>query len=923
MRRTAILGCLAAVLGALALPSAAAAQRPKFDVLVFSKTAGFRHDSIPTGVDRIRQLGAANRFRVEATEDATAFRANNLRQYEAVVFLSTTGDVLNAAQQRAFENYIQDGGGFVGIHAAADTEYDWPFYGRLVGAYFKSHPAIQQATIKVADRDHPSTSHLPERWVRTDEWYDYQTNPRGDVHVLATLDETTYQGANFGPDHPIAWCHPFEGGRSWYTGGGHTRESFGEPAFQQHILGGIRWAAGDVSGDCDATRNASFQKVPLTFKVGEPMALEVLPDGRVLHSDRKGRVYLYDDETGINKLINTIPVYRHDEEGLQALAVDPNFQQNRWVYLYYSPPSNSPVDDPSTPDVNEGDAPLEGTPADWARFRGIARLSRVKLAGGRLDMDTEQRILDVPMDQGICCHVGGQIQFDGQGNLYLSTGDDTNPFQSQGYSPIDERPTRNPAFDAQRTSANTNDLRGKVLRVRPKAGGGYEIPAGNLFPAGAPKTRPEIYLMGLRNPFRIAVNPENGDLYVGDYSPDAGEADPERGPAGQGKWFVARGPGNYGWPYCATDEMPYIDGQFVPGDAPDNPGFESSGVPFDCDSPVNESPNNTGLRELPTVKHPDVWYGYAPSAQFPELGTGGVGPMGGPAYQFRRNLNSRIKWPQYYDGVPLFYEWTRDYIKEMRLDGAGSLFKINPVAPLVRENNPMDIEFGPDGALYTLEYGDGFFVENEDAQVARIDFVRGNRTPTVTIAANETNSVEAPLEVEFTSTASDPDGDRLTYEWDFDADGEVDSTEPNPTFTYTETGVFDATLRVTDSTGRMAPASIEIVVGNQIPVVTFVTPTPETPFQFGDTVEYEVEIQDDQPVDCSEVRVFYLLGHNEHSHQISDTTGCSGQITASVGDHGGQTNLFAVFGAEYRDPGVNGEGRLTGTTEVVLRPTSP
>jgi cytochrome c len=922
MRKAAILAGLVAVMGAVfALPSVAtAAPKPKFNVLVFSKTAGFRHDSIPTGVERIRQLGAANNFAVDATEDASEFRNNRLNEYDVVVFLSTTGDVLNNAQQRAFERFVSRGGGFVGIHAAADTEYDWPFYGGLVGAYFKSHPAIQEATVKVADKVHPSTRHLPDRWVRTDEWYDYQANPRGDVHVLATLDETTYDGATMGADHPIAWCHTFEGGRSWYTGGGHTTESFGEPAFAQHILGGIRWAAGDVAGDCGATQDASFQKVPLTFKVGEPMALEVLPDGRVLHSDRKGRIYLYDDDTGINKLINTIDVYRHDEEGLQALAVDPNFRQNRWVYLYYSPPSDSPVDDPSTPE-NEGDAPFEGTEEDWERFRGIARLSRFKLRGGELDLDSEQRILDVPMDQGICCHVGGQIQFDSQGNLYLSTGDDTNPFQSNGYTPIDERPERNPAFDAQRTSANTNDLRGKVLRIRPKAGGGYEIPAGNLYPQGAPRTRPEIYLMGLRNPFRIAVNRENGDLYVADYSPDAGEADPERGPAGQGKWFVARGPGNYGWPYCATDELPYIDGQFVPGPEPDNPGFVSSGVPFDCDDPVNESPHNTGLRELPEVEHPDVWYSYSASAEFPELGTGGIGPMAGPAYDFRRNNSSRIKWPQYYDGVPLFYEWTRDYIKEFRLDGGGNVFKINPVAPLLRENNPMDIEFGPDGALYTLEYGDGFFVENEDAQVARIDYVRGNRTPTVTVSATPTNAIEPPLEVQFTSDASDPDGDRITYEWDFDADGTVDSTEPNPTFTYTETGVFDATLKVTDRTGRSAPASVEIVVGNQIPVVTFVQPTPDTPFQFGDTVEYEVQIEDDQPVDCSRVTVHYLLGHNDHSHDISQTTGCTGQLTADVGDHGGATNLFAVFGAEYEDPGVDGEGSLTGTAEVVLRPS--
>jgi hypothetical protein len=427
--------------------------------------------------------------------------------------------------------------------------------------------------------------------------------------------------------------------------------------------------------------------------------------------------------------------------------------------------------------------------------------------------------------------------------------------------------------------------------------------------------------MGLRNPFRISVNPENGDLYVGDYSPDAGAADPARGPAGQGKWFIARGPGNYGWPYCATDELPYIDGQYVPGDAPDNPGFVSSGRAFNCDRPVNESPNNTGLRELPPVEHPDVWYGYARSSMFPELETGGVGPMAGPAYHFNQRSTSPFKWPEYYDDVPLFYEWTRDYVKEFRLDSSGNVFKINPVVPLLRLNNPMDMEFGPDGALYTLEYGDGFFVENEDAQLARIDFVRGNRSPSVTIEASDIQADEPPLEVEFTSNASDPDGDRLTYEWDFDADGTVDSTEANPEFTFTEVGVFDATLKVTDATGRSAATSIEIVVGNRYPIVEFVRPVEGQPFQFGDEVEFEVRVTDDQPVDCSRVRVFYLLGHNEHSHQLSDTTGCTGTIEADVGDHGGEANLFAVFGAEYEDDGVNGEGQLTGTDEVVLRPT--
>jgi type 1 glutamine amidotransferase len=227
-----------------------AKPKPRAQVLVFSKTAGFRHDSIPAGIAAIRSLGRANRFSVSATEDAKAFTPKRLDGIDAVVFLNTTGDVLAPRQQRAFRAYIRHGGGWVGIHSAADTEYGWPFYGRLLGAYFQSHPAIQPATIDVVDRSHPSTRYLPPQWMRTDEWYNFRSDPRGAVHVLATIDESTYSGGTMGADHPIAWCHPFKGGRAWYTAGGHTIESYSEPLFRRHLLGGILWAAGMAKGDC-------------------------------------------------------------------------------------------------------------------------------------------------------------------------------------------------------------------------------------------------------------------------------------------------------------------------------------------------------------------------------------------------------------------------------------------------------------------------------------------------------------------------------------------------------------------------------------------------------------------------------------------------------------------------------------------------
>jgi cytochrome c len=688
---------------------------------------------------------------------------------------------------------------------------------------------------------------------------------------------------------------------------------------------------------------SQFEKVTLNDRPGEPMSLAVLPDRRVLHTARTGEVRIYDPRTGLNDVAAQVEVYQHDEEGLQGIAVDPNFDDNHWIYLYYSPPGNTPVDDPSTPQVNEGDAPFDGTAADFAAFRGNLRLSRFKLKGDELDLATEQKIIDVPVDRGICCHVGGQIDFDGQGNLYLSTGDDTNPFFSDGYVPIDERASRNPAFDAQRSAANTNDLRGKLLRIRPRTNGGYTVPGGNLFKPGTPKTKPEIYAMGLRNPFRFAVNRVNGDVYMGDYSPDAPTPNPLRGPAGHGRWMIIDRPGNYGWPYCVTPDLPYNEFDFDSG--------QSEG-PFNCTRPENDSPHNTGQRFLPAVVQPDVWYSYpdADEGLFPELlnvrGGDGIGPAGGPAYQFDRDNPSVFKWPRYYNGQPLFYEWTRDYIKEFRLNrpNGNRLADIRHVAvpagadhpapvPPGGVDNPMDMEFGPDGVLYVLEYGDGFFSENPEAQLAKFNFVRGNRTPIPKVAvvspAGPTNPLTGlpPLTVGFSSAGTtDPDGDRISYAWDFDSDGSVDSREPNPTFTYEEPGHFDATLRVTDTTGRSAAASIEVIVGNTPPVVELTVSTPGgAAFQFGQTISFSVAVTDDADVDCSKVSVAYVLGHDQHGHPLSSTAGCTGTIQTFVDSgHAGAGNLRGVFVASYTDkPMDEGVPPLSDSDEVTLTPGLP
>ncbi len=659
--------------------------------------------------------------------------------------------------------------------------------------------------------------------------------------------------------------------------------------------------------------DSNFQKVTLNDFPGEPISLAVLPDNRVLHTARTGEVRIHDPRTGLNVLAADVPVYEHDEEGLQGIAIDPDFRRNNWVYLYYSPPLDTPVDDPSTPDVNEGDAPTTGTAADFAPFKGFLRLSRFKLVGNTLALNTEQQIIDVATDRGICCHVGGQIDFDGKGNLYLSTGDDTNPFESDGYVPIDERADRNPAFDAQRTAANTNDLRGKLLRIRVKSGGGYTVPSGNLFRPGTPKTRPEIYAMGLRNPFRFAVDRKterrlHGRLLAGRRRARprarAGRSralDAHR-PSGQLRLAVLRRPGtavrrlrlrhrHVGRPVRLPPAGQRVAAQHRPH--PAAAGRRS-----------RRSPTRTARR-----RSSRSW------------ATGGIGPMAGPAYDYDRRNRSRIKWPEYYDGKPLFYEWTRDYVKELLLDRHGEVRDIRPVLSSLVFDNPMDMEFGPDGALYVLEYGDGFFAENPDAQLSRFDFVRGNRTPIPAVSASPLAGL-APLTVTFSSAGTaDPDGDALSYAWDFDADGTVDSTEPNPTYTYTANGAYRPTLKVTDSTGRSASAEIPFVVGPIAPVVEFVTPVDGQPFEFGQQVAFEVSVLDDEPVDCSRVTVQYILGHDEHGHPITTATGCTGTITTTIPGHGPGDDLAAVFVATYTDaPSDPGTPPQTGTAEVVLFP---
>ncbi|MDG4863179.1 PQQ-dependent sugar dehydrogenase [Streptomyces sp. T-3] len=670
------------------------------------------------------------------------------------------------------------------------------------------------------------------------------------------------------------------------------------------LLAGATLAFTPGAGAAEAPVGASaaaedFQQVTLAKgeeEVGEPMTLAVLPDRKVLHTSRDGELRIT-DANGTTKLAGKLNVYSHDEEGLQGVGVDPKFSENRFIYLYYAPPLNTPA----------GDAPNEGTADTFKPYDGVNRLSRFVLKeDGTLDNASEKQILDVPASRGICCHVGGDIDFDKDGNLYLSTGDDSNPFASDGFTPIDERAGRNPAYDAQRGAANTNDLRGKILRIKVNADGSYAIPSGNLFAPGTEKTRPEIYAMGFRNPFRMSVDKPTGIVYVGDYGPDAGAANPSRGPAGQVEFARVTKPGNYGWPYCTGKNDAYVDYDFATG---------TSGAKFDCAAPKNTSPHNTGLTDLPPAQ--EAWIPYD-GGSVPEFGSGSESPMAGPVYRYDAASTSPAKFPEAYDGDFFAGEFGRRWIKRIEHSADGAVQSINPFP--WTGTQVMDMEFGPDGALYVLDYGTAWFGGDEHSALYRIENATDGHSPVVEASANK-NSGQAPLRVGFTSKATDADGGTLTYSWKFGDGGTA--TGANPTYTYKKNGTYTATVTVKDTTGRTGSADVHVVVGNTAPKVTLELPGDGQLFTFGDKIPFKVKVTDpeDGVIDCTKVKVTHILGHDSHGHPVTSANGCEGTLqTSADGEHDPNANIFGVFDAEYTDKGAGGQPALTTHDQNVVQP---
>ncbi|WP_424530435.1 ThuA domain-containing protein [Sphaerisporangium viridialbum] len=1015
----------ALTLGMATLPAAAAPTKPgdpahaqhsdpaqaadtSVNVLVFHGPAAKQDDPVERAAAAVKDLGKTSGFGVDVSQDPAVFTSENLARYRGVVFLSAKGVTLNAAQEAAFQTFIRDGGGFVGVHDAVRAQPDSAWFTDLVGTRpagsippaekvveirvsgenppsegkaqlidgnnntkwltrvntgwaevrpekpvvvahyaltsandydgrdpknwtlkgsqdgqtwvdldkrsnetfpqrfqtrefkFENSTAylwyklditansgepltqlaelrlfgpqagpppeteVQEAQVDFTDRQHPANEGMPLTVKRSDQWMNWAPNPLGKVHTVAQLEERFYKaGLNGnGPFHPISWCRDYDGGRSFYTGMGGTEASYtSDKQFQGHLGGAIKWAAGLVRGDCQATIASNYVTERLTTtnksgqldQIGEPHGLTVAPDGKVFYVGRAacptgaipswndpkvglgcGTIHQWDPKTKQVKLLTTLAVMGNrgsgdelvkNEEGLLGIVPDPKFQQNGWIYVYWMP--HESIDR----DLRIGK-------------RTISRFT-YDLKTETIDQATRKDLLQWDTQIHSCCHSGGGMTFDNEGNLYVGSGDNNSSGGAgAGYAGNNwTQDYKGLSFqDARRTAGNTNNLGGKIIRIHPEPDGTYTIPKGNLFTGdeeGGGKTRPEIYVMGVRNISRLQWDPVNNWLNAAWVGPDAGVPSETWGPAKYETATIITSAGNQGWPYCMGNKQPYRDRSNV--DASQPAGW------YDCDNLKNTSPRNTGLVDIPPARTNMIWYspqGGGPvypkrddgsglptyklgdeTFTQPFLSGGGQAVMSGPTYHRSEvDTDSGVAWPAYWENkwfigdesnsqnrvaVTVDPKTVKDMAPPAFAEDVRSI--IQPGSGGTQLQAWMDAKFGTDGALYLLDYAGGFFTLHSNQKLIRIAYKGGPATPNPSQAAWRPVRDATPKTISFSNTKAGG----VKWEWDF-GDGSK-STEVNPTHTYADFGDYKAKLKVTYANGEVATGEINVTIACPTP----------------------------------------------------------------------------------------------------------
>ena len=565
----------------------------------------------------------------------------------------------------------------------------------------------------------------------------------------------------------------------------------------------------------DSTR---FSYSTLASGFDEPMQMAILPDYDVLVAERKGALRLYNAKDKKLSTVAHLNVFSGIEDGLLGVAADPDYEKNNWIYLYY------------------------GLGGD----KHVSELSRFVYREGKLDMGSKKVLLEIPTQRTYCCHSAGYLTFDSKGLLYLSTGDNTNAEEIEGHNPTDERPGRQ-LSDGQATSANTNDLRGKILRIKPEPDGTYSIPDGNLFAKNQANTRAEIYVMGCRNPFRMSVDPKNGFVYWGDVGPDT-EVAAREGKLSYDEINQARQPGFFGYPYFlgANEIFPRYDFETKKEGPGKDPGY-----------PVNSSPNNTGLKNLPAAQPAFIWYGKGPSKSWPLVDRGGASAMAGPVYYSDLYPEAPYKLPQYYNGKLLIYDWIRKWMLAVTMDENGNYIAMEPFLPQLRVVAPMDMQIAKDGSIYILAYGTNWFAKNTDSGIIRVEYSDGNRRP-VAVASISDPVGAVPLKVKLSATGSKDfdQGDLLSYSWTI---GNLTFSGRDLTHTFTKAGIYNVVLTVTDSKGASATTASQIRVGNQPPKVAIVSQANQSFYWDNSEFDYKISVSDkeDNPIAKDRLKIAF------------------------------------------------------------------
>jgi cytochrome c len=550
--------------------------------------------------------------------------------------------------------------------------------------------------------------------------------------------------------------------------------------------------------------NNRFTPVTLTADgaLDEPMMFQVADDHSVFIIERKGALKKYYPGTKTVGLIAEFSVFTENEQGLIGLALDPDFSTNHWIYLQYAP-------------LNEK----------------VFKLARYELSGDKLVEGSEKVLLTIPVDRENTSHTGGGMAWDKDKNLYLTVGNNTgNRLTAQ----TDERPGY-AHLDDQRGASNTNDLRGKILRIHPEANGTYIIPEGNLFPVGTPKTRPEIYTMGHRNVWRVSVDSKTDWIYWGEIGPDQ-DKDTEAGPRGYDEQNQAKGPGFFGWPYFIADNQAIPKYDFI---------NNKVGETLDPAKPINTSPNNTGLKDLPPAQPALIYYPYAVSEKFPLVGSSSRCAIGGPIYHRDDFKKPERHFPAYYESKWLMADYSRFWIMAVTLDKDGNYISMERFAPHYNPVQPLDIKFGPSGDLYVLEYGSNTVRSAAESRLVRVEYNAGNRSPVVQASATKKGGA-VPFQTQLLSKGTiDHDNDQLNFKWKIEGGKEImDVTGENPTITLTDAGVYTATLSVSDNNGATATGTVRLIAGNEPPEVELKYNGNATFFFPGREVDYEVAVND-------------------------------------------------------------------------------